>query len=96
MKTTQNYEDYKRDLAVRILRNIDAVIRDDNSVPNDLLVAMMEALDEFLPKDESDKRGDTHVIDIMPVYQVDCPDCESRVEYTDVHPFCPECGYSFN
>ena len=90
------YEEYKRDLAVRILRKIDAVIRDDNSVPNDLIVAMMEALDEFLPKDESDKRGPTKFTDLVCVYEVDCPDCDSKVEYTDVYPFCPECGYSFN
>jgi hypothetical protein len=91
-----NYEDFKRDLAVRILRKIDEVIRDDSSVANDLLVAMMEALDEFLPKDESDKRGPTEFTDLVCVYEVDCPDCDASPEYTDVHPFCPECGYSFN
>ena len=91
-----NYEDFKRDLAVRILRKIDEVIRDDSSVTNDLLVAMMEALDEFLPKDESDKRGPTEFTDLVCVYEVDCPDCDASPEYTDVHPFCPECGYSFN
>ena len=91
-----NYTDYKRDLAVRILRKMDAVVRDDNSVPNDLLVAMMEALYEFLPKDESDNRGDTKCTDLGCVYEVDCPDCDASPEYTDVHPFCPECGYSFN
>lgn len=91
-----NYEDFKRDLAVRLLRKIDEVIRDDSSVANDLLVAMMEALDEFLPKDESDKRGPTEFTDLVCVYEVDCPDCDASPEYTDVHPFCPECGYSFN
>ena len=92
-----NYTDYKRDLSIRILRKIDTVIRDDNSVPNDLIVATMEALDEFLPKDESDKRGPyTSVIDLVPVYEVDCPKCEEpKAEYTDVHAFC-KCGYCFN
>jgi len=98
MKTTQNYEDYKRDIAVRILRRIFRSEAEQNFLnsQNARTELVVKVLDEFLPKDESDKRGDTHVIDIMPVYQVDCPDCESRVEYTDVHPFCPECGYTFN
>ena len=42
-------EEAKRDLAVRILRKIDEVIREDSSVANDLLVAMMEALDDQFP-----------------------------------------------
>ena len=51
MTNTQNYEDFKRDLAVRILRRL------GNFPTNDMLPAMVKALDEFLPKDESDKRG---------------------------------------
>ena len=91
-----NYTDYKRDLAVRIFRKTDTVIRDENSNAMDLIGAIMEALDEFLPKDESDKRGPTEFTDLVCVYEVDCPDCDASPEYTDVHPFCPECGYSFN
>lgn len=92
MTNTQNYEDFKRDLAVRILRNIDG--ETDHIVR---ISKAMQALDEFLPKDESDKRGPwTSMIDLVPVYEVDCPKCEEpKAEYTDVHPFC-KCGYSFN
>lgn len=93
-----NYENYKRDLAVRILRKIDAVIRDNNSVPNELLPAMMEALDEFLPTDDSANRGHTTLVDLAPVYEVDeCPDCrKKKVQYSDAYEFCNECGYTFN
>jgi hypothetical protein len=88
-----NYTDYKRDLAVRIIRKIDG--------ETDIIARIgkaMQALDEFLPKDDSPRRGHTEIIDLACVYEVDeCPDCKSQdVEYTDVHPFCPECGYSFN
>lgn len=93
-----NYTDYKRDLAVRILRKIDTVVRDDNSVANDLLVAMMEALDEFLPKDDSAARGHTQMVDLACVYEVDeCPNCgKEHVQYSDAYEFCNECGYTFN
>ena len=95
MKNTQNYEDFKRDLAVRILRVIA-----NKGVPVAVCGAVEEivkTLDEFLPKDESDKRGPyTSMIDLVPVYEVDCPKCEEpKAEYTDVHPFC-KCGYCFN
>lgn len=86
-----SYENFKRDLAVRLLRKIDG--------QTDLITRIglvMEALDECLPKDESDKRGPTEFTDLVCVYEVDCPDCDASPEYTDVHPFCPECGYSFN
>lgn len=93
-----NYTDYKRDLAVRILRKIDAVIRDDNSVPNDLIVAMTEALDDFLPTDDSPNRGHTEFVDLACVYEVDeCPNCgKKHVQYSDAYEFCNECGYTFN
>lgn len=86
-----NYENFKRDLAIRILRKIDG--------ETDYITRIgfvMQVLDEFLPKDESDKRGPTEMVDLVCVYEVDCPDCDASPEYTDVHPFCPECGYSFN
>tara|TARA_R100000329_G_scaffold108384_1_gene89016 strand:- start:319 stop:603 length:285 start_codon:yes stop_codon:yes gene_type:complete len=92
------YEEYKRDLAVRILRKIGQPI----IVTDYDITRVMEALDEFLPKDESDKRGPTEFADLTCVYKVDCPDCgnvtfdDQYQEYTDVHPFCNECGYSFN
>jgi len=91
---TLTYEEYKRDLAVRILRVIGT-----NAVPVAVCGAVEEivkTLDEFLPKDESDKRGTTEFTDLVPVYKVDCPDCDAKPEYTDIHPFCPECGYTFN
>ena len=91
---TLTYEEYKRDLAVRILRVIG-----NKGVPIAVCGAVEEivkTLDEFLPKDESDKRGPTEMVDLVCVYEVDCPDCDASPEYTDVHPFCPECGYSFN
>jgi hypothetical protein len=83
------YDEYKRDLAVRILRNI-------FSQAGDLPDCLGKALDEFLPTDESGKRGPTEFTDLVCVYKVDCPDCDASPEYTDVHPFCPECGYTFN
>ena len=88
-----NYTDYKRDLAVRILRRLGYKADDSLHTAVD---SVMQTLDEFLPKDESDKRGPTEFADLVCVYEVDCPDCDSKVEYTDVHPFCPECGYTFN
>tara|TARA_E500000318_G_scaffold98553_1_gene99950 strand:- start:324 stop:605 length:282 start_codon:yes stop_codon:yes gene_type:complete len=92
-----NYEDYKRDLAVRILRRLG--YHPDTGLPVD---KVMKALDEYLPKDESDRRGTTEFADLVCVYKVDCPDCgnvtfdDQYQEYTDVHPFCNECGYCFN
>ena len=92
-----NYTDYKRDLAVRILRKIGQPLIGPFGI-----TAVMDVLDEFLPKDESDKRGPTQMVDLACVYKVDCPDCgnvtfdDQYQEYTDVHPFCNECGYSFN
>lgn len=94
-----NYEDFKRDLAVRILRRIGYKADDSLHTAVD---SVMQTLDEFLPKDESDKRGPTEFADLACVYKVDCPDCgnvtfdDQYQEYTDVHPYCNECGYSFN
>ena len=90
-----SYTDYTRDLAVRILRNI---FSQWSPAPDTtaFIPDVVKALDEFLPKDESDKRGPTECTDLVCVYEVDCPDCDASPEYTDVHPFCPECGYSFN
>lgn len=93
MTNTQNYEDFKRDLAVRILRRLGHKADDSLHTAVD---SVMQTLDEFLPKDESDKRGPTEFTDLVCVYEVDCPDCDASPEYTDVHPFCPECGYSFD
>jgi len=93
-----NYETFKRDLAVRILRKINGVVRDDNSVANDLLVAITKTLDEFLPTDDSPNRGHTEMVDLACVYKVDeCPDCGTKgVEYSYTYEFCNECGYTFN
>lgn len=88
-----NYTDYKRDLAVRILRRLGYKADDSLHTAVD---SVMQTLDEFLPKDESDKRGPTEFTDLVCVYEVDCPECGDCPDYTDVHPFCPECGYSFN
>ena len=96
-----NYTDYKRDLAVRILRNI---FSQWSTAPDTtaFIPDVVKALDEFLPKDESDKRGPTEFADLVCVYKVDCPDCgnvtfdDQYQEYTDVNPFCNECGYCFN
>ena len=88
-----SYEDFKRDLAVRLLRKIDG--------QTDLITRIalaMEALDEALPKDDSVNRGHTDLIDLACVYKVDeCPNCGKKdVEYSDVYEFCNECGYTFN
>jgi len=88
-----SYEDFKRDLAVRLLRKIDG--------QTDLITRIalaMEALDEALPKDDSATRGHTDLIDLACVYKVDeCPNCGKKdVEYSDVYEFCNECGYTFN
>ena len=87
-----NYTDYKRDLAVRILRRL------GNFPTNDFLPAMMKALDEFLPTDDSPSRGHTEFVDLACVYKVDeCPNCgKEDVEYSDTYEFCDECGYTFN
>jgi len=93
------YESYKRDLAVRILRRLGYKADDSLHTAVD---SVMQTLDEFLPTDDSTKRGHTEFEDIVPVYKVDCPDCgnhgfdDAHQEYTDVHPFCGNCGYCFN
>ena len=92
-----NYTDYKRDIAIRILRKIDG--ETDHIIR---ISKAMQPLDEFLPTDDSPNRGPTEFVDLACVYKVDCPDCgnvtfdDKYQEYTDVHPFCNECGYSFN
>jgi hypothetical protein len=86
-----SYESYKRDLAVRILRQLGYDLRPNHTA----IESVMIALDEFLPSDDSVNRGTTKFTDLVPVYEVDCP-CAAKPEYTDVHPFCPECGCSFN
>jgi len=88
-----NYEDFKRDLAVRILRRLG--YHPDTGLPVD---KVMEALDEFLPTDDSPNRGHTEMVDLACVYKVDeCPDCGKKdVEYSDTYEFCNECGYTFN
>ena len=93
-----NYTEYKRDLAIRILRKIDTVIRDENSNAIDLIGSIMEGLDEFLPTDDSPNRGHTEFIDLACVYEVDeCPNCgKEHVQYSDTYEFCNECGYTFN
>ncbi len=88
-----SYENFKRDLAVRILRKIDK--------ETDLITRIgyvMEALDEALPTDDSDSRGHTHMVDLACVYEVDeCPNCgKEHVQYSDTYEFCNECGYTFN
>jgi ribosomal protein S27AE len=96
------YSQYKRDLAVRILRKIDGRGQLQNMGDLERIDKTIEALDEFLPKDESGKRGTTKFTDLVSVYKVDCPDCgnhgfdDEHQEYTDVHPFCGNCGYCFN
>ena len=88
-----SYENFKRDLAIRILRKVDG--------ETDLITRIgfvMQALDEALPTDDSDSRGHTDLIDLACVYKVDeCPNCGKKdVEYSDVYEFCNECGYTFN
>ena len=87
------YEDFKRDLAVRILRKIDG---QTDAIKRIGLV--MDALAECLPKDDSVNRRHTEVVDLACVYKVDeCPDCGAKgVEYSYTYEFCTECGYTFN
>jgi ribosomal protein S27AE len=96
------YSQYKREIAIRILRRL-AVLHHDSSPDYVTRVdEVMKGLDDFLPKDESDKRGTTEFTDLVPVYKVACPDCgnhgfdDEHQEYTDIHPFCGNCGYCFN
>lgn len=89
-----SYTDYKRDLAVRILRKIgQPIIVTDHDI-----TTVMEALDEFLPTDDSPNRGHTEFVDLACVYEVDeCPNCgKKEVQYSDAYEFCNECGYTFN
>ena len=88
-----NYTDYKRDLAVRILRRLG--YHPDTGLPVD---KVMKALDEYLPKDDSASRGHTEMVDLACVYEVDeCPNCgKKEVQYSDTYEFCNECGYTFN
>ena len=88
-----NYTDYKRDLAIRILRKIDG-----ETDPIVRIGKAMQALDEFLPKDDSSARGHTQMVDLACVYEVDeCPNCgKKHVQYSDAYEFCNECGYTFN
>ena len=90
-----NYEDFKRDLAVRILRRIGYKADDSLHTAVD---SVMQTLDEFLPKDDSVNRGHTEMVDLACVYEVDeCPNCgKKEVQYSDTYEFCNECGYSFN
>ena len=88
-----NYTDYKRDLAVRILRKIGQPLIGPFGI-----TAVMDALDEFLPTDDSPNRGHTEFVDLACVYEVDeCPNCgKKEVQYSDAYEFCNECGYTFN
>ena len=90
-----NYEDYKRDLAVRILRRLGYKADDSLHTAVD---SVMQTLDEFLPKDDSPNRGHTHMVDLACVYEVDeCPNCgKEHIQYSDTYEFCNECGYTFN
>lgn len=87
------YENFKRDLAVRILRKIAPQTGTFNKI-----TTIMEVLDEALPKDDSAARGHTEMVDLACVYKVDeCPNCGKKdVEYSDTYEFCNECGYTFN
>lgn len=88
-----SYTDYKRDLAVRILRKIGQPLIGPFGI-----TAVMDALDEFLPTDDSPNRGHTEFVDLACVYEVDeCPNCgKKEVQYSDAYEFCNECGYTFN
>lgn len=90
-----NYESYKRDLAVRILRRL--AFRPPASL-HTAVDSVMQTLDEFLPTDDSPNRGHTTLVDLAPVYEVDeCPNCRKKeVQYSDTYEFCNECGYTFN
>lgn len=90
-----NYEDYKRDLAVRILRRLGYKADDSLHTAVD---SVMQTLGEFLPKDDSPNRGHTHMVDLACVYEVDeCPNCgKEHIQYSDTYEFCNECGYTFN
>ena len=90
-----NYEDYKRDLAVRILRRLG--YKADDSL-HTAVASVMKTLDEFLPTDDSPRRGHTEFVDLACVYEVDeCPNCNKKeVQYSDAYEFCNECGYTFN
>ena len=90
-----NYTDYKRDLAVRILRRLGYKADDYLHTAVD---SVMKTLDEFLPKDDSAARGHTEFVDLACVYEVDeCPNCgKEHVQYSDTYEFCNECGYTFN
>ena len=58
MQNLHNDEDLKRDLAVRIIRrlgyNADGTFR--NQTMATAIDSVVQSLDEFLPKDESDKQ----------------------------------------
>jgi len=91
------YDEYKRDLAVRILRNI---FNQWSTAPDTtaFIPDVVKALDEFLPTDDSPSRGHTEFVDLACVYEVDeCPNCgKKEVQYSDTYEFCNECGYTFN
>lgn len=95
-----NYESYKRDLAVRILRRIFRGEAEQNFLnsQNARTELVVKVLDEFLPTDDSPNRGHTTLVDLAPVYEVDeCPNCgKEKVQYSDAYEFCNECGYTFN
>jgi hypothetical protein len=93
-----NYTDYKRDLAIRILRKIDGLGQFQNMDDLTRIDKTIEALDEFLPTDDSAARGHTEFVDLACVYEVDeCPNCgKKEVQYSDTYEFCNECGYTFN
>ena len=90
-----DYENFKRDLAIRILREISKV---DAAMTFTRIDIIRECLDEFLPDDDSPNRGHTEMVDLACVYKVDeCPDCGAKgVEYSYTYEFCNECGYTFN
>jgi hypothetical protein len=92
------YENYKRDLAIRILRKIDGLGQFKKMDHITRIAKTMEALDEFLPTDDSHNRGHTEFVDLACVYEVDeCPNCgKKEVQYSDAYEFCNECGYTFN
>jgi len=88
-----NYKNFKRDLAIRILRRIDK--ETDFNTRMDYAI---QCLDEFLPSDDSVNRGHTEMVDLACVYKVDeCPNCNAKgVEYSYTYEFCNECGYTLD
>ena len=91
------YTDYKRDLAVRIVRRLGHKVDDSFHAA---VATVMETFDEFLPVSEHDcdfaPPSNGKFSDLTVVYEVECSECDTYQHYTHEHAFGTKCGNNFD